>query len=585
MASPDERTSAAGELPAYALDARLSGMVELTTQLLDAERCSILLYDEATSELYTRAAVGPPRGTRFPSGQGIAGAVFTSGQAVNIADAQADPRFSPDLDRQTGSRTRNLLCVPIRRFRDGVPEVVGVVEVVNKRAGAFTDADLKLLETLNSQAGSAFVDAVLHGEVEKARTDEGQLLELTAAMSRELQLEPLLLKIIATVTQLLAAERATLFTHDRETDELSVLVGQDERAPEIRFPARDGIAGHVFATGETVNIPDAYADPRFNPAIDGRTGFRTRSVLCGPVVNRKGETIAVIEVLNKTSGAFTALDEKRLQAFTSQASMALDRAQLFEAFLEKERIESGLRLAHDIQMGMLPKEFPASSRFELVAHLTPARSVGGDFYDFLQDGDRLFFVIGDVSGKGVAAALFMAVTKALFRATVQTEPSLSAVLAKVNRELCRDNERAMFVTAFAGWLDAGSGEVVFGNAGHVLPYHVGRDGAVAPVSAAHGLAMGVLPDYEYRTASLRLRPGEALFLCTDGVLEAHDARNEQFGPGRLLERLASTAAVPAAEVVRDVAGAVDEFAKGVRQFDDITLMFVRYGAAGPPGPG
>jgi serine phosphatase RsbU (regulator of sigma subunit) len=558
-------------------------MVELTTQLVGAERCAILLYDEATGELYTRAGLGSPGPTRIRSDAGLAGAVFTSGQPANVADVESDSRFDRELDRRFGLRTRNVLCVPIRRFRDGVAEVVGVVEVANKRGGPFTEADLKLLETLNSQSGSAFVDAVLHDEVQRVRAEEGQLLELTAAMSRELKLEPLLRKIIETVTQLLAAERATLFTHDPDTDELAVLVAQGEEVSAIRFAAETGIAGHVFSTGETLNIPDAYADPRFNPEIDRRTGFRTSSVLCGPVANRRGETIAVIEVLNKIGGTFTAVDERRLQAFSAQASIALDRAQLFEAFLEKERIESSLRLAHDIQMGMLPKEFPASSRFELVAHLTPARSVGGDFYDFLLEGERLFFVIGDVSGKGVAAALFMAVTKALFRATVQPESSLGAVLGKVNRELCRDNERAMFVTAFAAWLDARTGEVVFGNAGHIPPQHVSREGAVSAVSAGHGLAMGVLPDYEYRTASLTLQPGEGLFLCTDGVLEAHDAKTEQFGPARVAERLARSAREPAAEVVRGLVASVTDFAKGVRQFDDITMMFVRYtGAAAPP---
>jgi serine phosphatase RsbU (regulator of sigma subunit) len=412
--------------------------------------------------------------------------------------------------------------------------------------------------------------------VEQARAEEAQLLELVGAVSRELRLEPLLVRIMETVTRLLAAERATFFMYDRDTDELWAQAGQGEGLTRIRFPARVGIAGHVFATGETVRIPDAYADPRFNPEVDRSTGFRTRSILCMPVFDREGRVVAVTQALNKRGSAFTELDERRLAAFSAQASIALDRAHLFEAFLEKERFENSLRLAHDIQMGMLPKAVPEDRRFELAARLLPARSVGGDLYDFMLDGDRLFFVVGDVAGKGVPAALFMAVTKTLFRATLQAEPSLSAAMGKVNRELCRDNERSMFVTAFAGRLDLGTGEVVFGNAGHNLPYRVGPDLSVQAVTGAHGVAMGVLAGHEYRTGSLRLEPGEALFLCTDGVLEALDARGQQFGASRLVDHLRATARAPAEVVVREVVSAVDAFARGARQFDDITVMSLRY---------
>jgi phosphoserine phosphatase RsbU/P len=209
----------------------------------------------------------------------------------------------------------------------------------------------------------------------------------------------------------------------------------------------------------------------------------------------------------------------------------------------------------------------------------PARSVGGDLYDVILDGERLFFLVGDVAGKGVPAALFMAVTKTLFRATIQGEPSLGAALGKVNRELCRDNERSMFVTAFAGWLDLRTGDVEFGNAGHNLPYRVGRDLRVRPVTGAHGVAMGILADHQYTTETLRLEPGEALFLCTDGVLEALDVRGEQFGATRLMDQLVATARAPAEVVVRELVSAISEFTKGARQFDDITVMSLRYGTA------
>ena len=207
-------------------------------------------------------------------------------------------------------------------------------------------------------------------------------------------------------------------------------MSEDLAQGQIRIPLGVGIAGHVARTREPLNVPDAYADPRFNPQFDRDTGFRTRSILCAPALTNAGRLIGVIQVLNKVGrAAFTADDERLLAAFASIAGIALDRARLVEAFLEKEKIESSLRLAHDIQMGMLPRQFPRRPELDLFATLRPAKSVGGDLYDFRLDGDRLWFVVGDVSGKGVPAALFMAVTKVLFGVSVEVESSPAAVMA------------------------------------------------------------------------------------------------------------------------------------------------------------
>jgi adenylate cyclase len=312
------------------LDVLLPRMVELISDFLDAERCSVFLYDRETDELYTKAAVGLTKEIRFPAGNGIAGSVFRSGEPVHIPDAYADPRFNQEIDKRTGFRTRDILCVPIRHAKDGRVEIVGVAQALNKRGGGFGHEDLTLLDTLNSHAASAFVNALLHEEIRRARAEETQLLEVTAAMATELQLHPLLVKIMETVAAILEADRATLFMHDPKKRELWALVGQGQNLSEIRFPDHLGIAGAVFTTGQTVNIPDAYADPRFNRDVDKRTGYRTQNILTMPVINRKGETIAVTQVLNKKGGPFSAIDEKRLRAFSSQAAIAMENAQLFD---------------------------------------------------------------------------------------------------------------------------------------------------------------------------------------------------------------------------------------------------------------
>lgn len=318
------------------LDVLLPRMVELISEFLNAERCTIFLHDPETDELFTKAGVGLAAEIRIPSQSGIVGTVFQTGKPLVVDDPYADSRFNPEIDHQTGFRTRNLVCVPLRHASDGTTRIVGAVQVLNKKGGAFGPQDLKLLGSLNSQAAAAFVNAILHEEIRKARSQELEILEVAIALSGELKLEPLLVKIMDTVSALLGAERATLLLHDRQTNELWALVGR-ERLEEIRFPSHLGIAGHVFGTGETVNIEDAYADERFNPDLDRRTGFRTRSILSMPVINREGEVIGVTQVLNKKGGPFTATDEKRLRAFSAQASVAMENAQLFG---EVERIRS-----------------------------------------------------------------------------------------------------------------------------------------------------------------------------------------------------------------------------------------------------
>ena len=268
---------------------------------------------------------------RIPDQSGVAGAAFTTGQTLIIPDAYADPRFSSDVDKQTGYQTRNILCLPVRN-RAG--SVIGVTQALNKSDGEFSEVDAILLDAITTQAAAALEHARFVEELEKAHHDEVVLLEVSSAISGDLDLDSLLETIMQAITTLTDAERSTLFMHDPETGELWSRVAQGTESKEIRLPHYGGLAGAAFTTGETLNIPDAYADPRFNPEFDRQTGFRTRSILCMPLADRVGQPIGVMQVLNKVDGPFTALDEARLKAFSSQAAVALENAKLFQDVLE-----------------------------------------------------------------------------------------------------------------------------------------------------------------------------------------------------------------------------------------------------------
>jgi adenylate cyclase len=303
-------------------------LVRLTTEAVGAERGAVFLHDAQASELYSRVAEGKfQREIRMQSTAGVAGHVFTAGQGVIIEDAYSDVRFNRGVDSVTGFITKNILCVPLRTLKG---EIVGVAELLNKHDGLFTEHDLDLLELMIEQAAVALEHHRTVEGIEGARKQELAFLNVVTELSSELQLRPLLSKLIAAITKMLDAERSTLFLNDERRKELYTVVGEGLGTTVIRFPNDRGIAGAVYTTGETINIPYAYADLRFNPSFDKTTGFFTRSILCVPVTNKQGKVIGVTQVLNRRGGAFSAEDEARLKAFTSQIAIGLENAQLFD---------------------------------------------------------------------------------------------------------------------------------------------------------------------------------------------------------------------------------------------------------------
>ena len=407
------------------------------------------------------------------------------------------------------------------------------------------------------------------------------LLEVSRALGAEMHLDSLLPVIIHKTTEVMDAERSSLFIYDPDSDELwsKVAEGMDEKT--IRFPAGVGIAGDVAKTLETANIPDAYDDTRFNPEFDKQSNFKTKSVLCMPMTTRKGELIGVIQVLNKTDGGtFQEGDEKLLEALCIQAGVAIVRARLTEAFLEKQRIEESLKLAADIQMGMLPSTFPAfpeRNDFDLFAGIVPAKEVGGDFYDFfLIDKKHLCFVIGDVSGKGIPAALFMALTKTQIKASSSRRRTPEDVLYRANNDLCHENESGMFCTLFYGIMNMETGEVTYANAGHNPPYIINKNSEPVQIESTGGIALGVMEEMEFESATFTASKGDSIFLYTDGVNEAMNEADEEYSYERLEDYLKENSTGSITDMVNKNLESVKEFAGAAPQSDDITVLALRY---------
>ncbi|HEY7268809.1 MAG TPA: GAF domain-containing protein, partial [Dehalococcoidia bacterium] len=310
------------------LDEVLATLVHFMSSEVGAERATLFLNDPETGELYSRVAQGNlQREIRMPNGVGVAGHVFATGTGLIVHDAYSNEHFNPSIDELTGFTTRSLVCVPVRTVRG---EVIGVAQVLNKAEGEFDARDMATLEAISTQAAIALQTTALVERMQKTRKQELEFLDVVSDVTSEIDLPALLRKVMSEATKMLNADRSTLFLNDDRSGELYTVIGEGLGTSQLRLPNHVGIAGAVFSTAETINIPHAYADLRFSPAFDKQTGFFTRSILCVPVVNKAGRTIGVTQVLNKHGGAFTREDESRLRAFTAQVSMALEHAKLFD---------------------------------------------------------------------------------------------------------------------------------------------------------------------------------------------------------------------------------------------------------------
>ncbi len=310
------------------LDGVLEVLVEMTSRELDCDRGTLFLNDADSSELYSRVAQGNlSHEIRIPNTSGLAGHVFQTGEPIITADAYTDERFNPSVDERTGYRTESIVCVPVRTLSG---ETIGVMQCLNKRHGAFTLEDLDLLGEMTSQAAIVLQSQQYVEQIGKIRLKEMAFLELVSDINSEFDLSSILQRVVAETTRMLNAERATIFLHDPKTGTLFSRVSAGDAINEIRFPSHLGIAGAVFSSGESMNIPYAYADLRFNPSFDRQTGFFTRSILCVPIVNKDNRVIGVTQMLNKKGGVFTDEDEQRLKAFTAQIAIALENSKLFD---------------------------------------------------------------------------------------------------------------------------------------------------------------------------------------------------------------------------------------------------------------
>lgn len=310
------------------IEGLIERVVHTASKVMNADRASLFLLDITAGTLWSKVAEGEEsHELRLPLGTGVVGWVAQHEQVVNIAEAYADARFNPEVDHQTGYHTKTILCGPVKNLQG---EVIGVLQVINKHTGQFTHEDETLFRGLVYQTAIAVENFHLYQRIITSHEKMAILLDVATSVTETLDLDLLMNKIMAKISEVLHAERSSLFLLDTTTNELWSKKAEGTEGREIRFPRTVGLAGHVASTGQILNVRDAYTDPRFNPVVDRDTGFHTRSVLCAPVRNREGAIIGVTQAINKHGALFDQEDEDLLMVLSSQIAVALENAQLYD---------------------------------------------------------------------------------------------------------------------------------------------------------------------------------------------------------------------------------------------------------------
>ena len=402
-----------------------------------------------------------------------------------------------------------------------------------------------------------------------------RILEVTRKLAAPFDLDTMLNEVVDVSRNILDADRGTVFLYDEETDELVVRVATE--LGQIRIPSDKGIVGESAQTRKLINVPDCYADPRFNRAIDKETGYRSRCMLTIPLLGFEDSLVGVLQILNKNGGTFDEQDEFIATALAAQAAVVLHRAKITEQIIESERLDREITVARDVQMGTLPKEMPTIDGYGFAGAFSPTDQTGGDLYDFVPlDEQRLFLLMGDATGHGIGPALSATQVRAMLRVALRLEASLDDAFIHINDQLCADLPDDRFVTGFFGLLDASQ---------HTVRFHSGGQGPIMHYHAADGsydwhpattFPLGYMPQTSLAAPlEVELAPGDILGLISDGIYEYENEQGVQFGHDGVARVIDSLPDGSAEQVVAEIMRSVREHGGSMPQADDITIVLAR----------
>jgi serine phosphatase RsbU (regulator of sigma subunit) len=537
----------------------------------DAGRSELWLWDESSKSAYLTNAAGlqDSHVRDYSTPDSVIGRICLSKKPVyNLITDREDL-----ADRGFGVRSgiTHVSAFPLivkNRF-------LGVCANYSSRP---VDKELLQWWELASHIAAATLNHLLADrENRKTITQLSLLFEATRLLNSTLDLAELLELILKIARTEVNADRGSVFLVDSKNKQVWSFVAQGLDHQEIRVPFGHGVAGRVAVTGEIINVEDAYTLDYFERSFDQKTGYHTRSLLCVPIRHAAGYIVGVIQLLNQTvAGKFSKEDEDFLLKLSGHMAMALENARLHRDALEKQRLERELEMARGIQRSLLPDAPPVIPGFELAVVNEPCFEVGGDYYDFLSLGPQtLLLVVADVEGKGVSSALVMSNLQATLRALVMHLHSLEVLALSLNEMMYNDTKSRKYLSIFLGLVDTRRNGLHYINAGHVPPILIRGETGEFELLQDGGTVVGLFPTAEYARGSVRLNAGDILVASTDGITEACDENEEEYGYKRLSACVAAHREKPAEQIVEAVLADVRAYAKAGLHLDDKVLMILK----------
>jgi sigma-B regulation protein RsbU (phosphoserine phosphatase) len=403
-----------------------------------------------------------------------------------------------------------------------------------------------------------------------------RILEAAKLLNSTLDLADLTAIILRIIRDEVRTERGTVFVVERAQRRLRSLVAQDLEGKDIVVPFGHGIAGTVAVTGETINVLDAYNDSRFDSSFDASLGYRTNDIYCMPIVNRIGEIVGVLELLNRTRPLMEE-DEEFLAGVSVHVGLALENAQLHRELVEKRRMERELVLAREIQENFHPNIPEKYSGVEICASSEMCEAVGGDYLGYFPLPDSRFLVLlGDVAGKGIGAALVMSSLHAACRALVRHVHAIEDVTNVLNETFVETTGAGVFVTMVLMLVDPAGRRIHYVRAGHNPPLFVANDGSSKFFDSGGGPPVGLFSGFTYKREVSKVDPGSVLVIYTDGITEAENSHDEQFGTDRLVQVVTRARQSSARSIHADIRASLKDFAGDEPTNDDSALIVLKF---------
>jgi sigma-B regulation protein RsbU (phosphoserine phosphatase) len=549
------------------LDTTLRRVAELVRKVIDYEIFAILLLNDKIQELRIRFQVGYTREVaeriRVKVGEGVTGLAALKREAVLVGDVSEDPRYISGA-----ANVRSELAVPLIVKN----QLIGVLNLESRQPNYFTEEHKRLLTLIASRMAVGIENARLYTRTSRQARTLVLLNEIARELTSILNLDELLKRIAELLNRLIDYQMFSILLLDATGTKLQhrfSLRFRENIQRKHDISIAQGVVGYAVEHKEAVLVSDVTKDPRYialNP--------ETRSELAVPLVYQD-KVIGVLDLEHTRRGFFTDDHKRTVTTLAAQVAIAIENAQLYEQVARQERrLEQDLAMARELQFRLLPPKLPKIGNLDLAATFVPARAIGGDLYDFVSYSlNRTAVVVGDVSGKGAAAAIYAALVSGILRSHAPIEPSPAEMLTTVNFSLSERRIDGQFVSLIYAVWDDDHRSLRVANSGLPRPIYC-HDGKTEIIEAT-GLPLGLFDEAEYEEFGFDAKPGDMFVFFSDGIIDARNKSGDLFGRGRLEEIIARKASLPADAVVQAIFAAVADHAAGMEAFDDQTVVVMR----------